>query len=270
MENKKGSQGFTLWETLAAAAIGAVLLAVGFLAVAGYQRTIQLTQMDKAAQALFMAAQNQMAYARATGEWQTLTENMDREYFGSAMEEKPEDFSQELTWRKGDYFWIDYKGEKSKREDSILEVLLPFGAIEEEIRTEGSYVVEYDYRQGMVYGVFYTEDGVIDYDRDIIEGIDKNGGRSQDKEGKNYRKNYRDREGRKIMGYYGGAAVERLEPETLEAPEAEIENGDALVLTIRDNNYHKLMENTVIRSLTSLRILGEESGAVKELLLEPG
>ena len=49
MENKKGSQGFTLWETLAAAAIGAVLLAVGFLAVAGYQRTIQLTQMDKAA-----------------------------------------------------------------------------------------------------------------------------------------------------------------------------------------------------------------------------
>ena len=72
------------------------------------------------------------------------------------------------------------------------------------------------------------------------------------------------------MGYYGGAAVERLEPETLEAPEAEIENGDALVLTIRDNNYHKLMENTVIRSLTSLRILGEESGAVKELLLEPG
>lgn len=270
MENKKGSQGFTLWETLAAAAIGAVLLAVGFLAVAGYQRTIQLTQMDKAAQALFMAAQNQMAYARATGEWQTLTENMDRKYFGSAMEEKPEDFSQELTWRKGDYFWIDYKGEKSKREDSILEVLLPFGAIEEEIRTEGSYVVEYDYRQGMVYGVFYTEDGVIDYDRDIIEGIDKNGGRSQDKEGKNYRKNYRDKEGRKIMGYYGGAAVERLEPETLEAPEAEIENGDALVLTIRDNNYHKLMENTVIRSLTSLRILGEESGAVRELLLEPG
>lgn len=270
MRNHRRNQGFTLWETMAAAAVCAVLLAVGFLSVGAYQKTMRLAQMDETAEAIFLAAQNQMAYLGLTGEWQTLREEQEKAYFGSVMEKKPGDYPEEQDWETGRYCWIRHQGEKNDGENNVLEVLLPFGSVEEDIRTAGTYVVEYDYRYGEIYGVFYTEDGDLDYYQDILEGLDQNGGRIPDREGNTYRKNYRGKNGSRIIGYYGGAVSGKKELETLEEPEIQIHNGDLLMITIRDHNYHKLIGEQTVRSLTSLRIYGEVSAASAEILLDPG
>ena len=45
--------------------------------------------------------------------------------------------------------------------NSVLQQLLPYGSIDDTIRTGGSYVIEFDAKTESIYGVFYTDKGDI-------------------------------------------------------------------------------------------------------------
>ena len=124
---------------------------------------------------------------------------------------------------------------------------MPQNAIDDEIRNNGNYIIEYDYTTATVYGVFYTNSSErIDYENDIMgtNGLDAQQGRQTGKDGKEIRKNYKNHSGtRVVIGYYGGATSRNLSTVTLKEPKIEVDNGDVLSVTIEDKNYGERYED---------------------------
>ena len=208
MKDKKRRQGgFTLAEILIVLGILSILLSIGMVSIAHYQRALKLTEMDATAREIFVVAQNHIMAAKASGEWERLKEKYKDDpetYFGYSMEKQPSDYPSSQTWPEGgygsghDYRYIVYDNKAETLDNTILDIMLPYGAIDEEIRREGNYVIEYDYATANVYGVFYTNNGqTIRYDKDImgISGLNDNKGREDSQEGKKARKNYKNDKG---------------------------------------------------------------------------
>ena len=60
--------GFTLAETLVALAISIILLAITMVGILQYYKNMKLTEMDTTAKEIFIAAQNHLTQADASGE----------------------------------------------------------------------------------------------------------------------------------------------------------------------------------------------------------
>ena len=134
----------------------------------------------------------------------------------------------------------------------LLSRVLPLGTLEDDVRTRGKYIIEYDVETASVYGVFYTEsDGALDYVsagfRDKfydVEGSAKNGrpyemtGASvSEAAARRVRRDYTDINGNEtILGYFGGSMAYGIDYSALELPEVRIDNGEELILNIKDPN----------------------------------
>lgn len=269
-KNKKNA-GFTLAELLIAVGILSILLSIGMVGVAHYQKSLKLMEMDATAREIFVAAQNHMTASKASGTWKSLEKQHDDNadgYFGSKMTEKPSDYPAGETWAENDglheYYYIVYDGEKDSLKNTILETILPLGAIDETVRSDGFYVIEYDYLTATVYGVFYTDDpNKCTYETDIMgaNGLDKTNGRENSSDGKQIRKNYKNEHGNVIIGYYGGAITKTLSSTELDPVEIQVDNADVLKVTITDSNYEKRVNGQEVKSQISVTVTGEESQA---------
>lgn len=274
-ENKdiKGRQGgFTFAELLIALGILSILLSIGMVALVKYQRLLKLTEMDATARSIFVAAQNHITAAKASGEWEGLVHQYEGNeidaYLGSNMEKKPSDYPAGETWPDGgngdghEYRYLVYNGEEDVLSNTILDIILPHGSLDEEIRREGCYVIEYDYETATVYGVFYTDSSKkFSYELDIMgeSGLNDTMGREPTSQGKEVRKNYKNTNGSIIIGYYGGAVANDLYATKLEPIEIQVDNGDTLKVTIKDNNYGKVVDGVKVKTKISVTVTGEES-----------
>ena len=193
-----------------------------------------------------------MTASKGTVKWKTLETDSSEEKertglqsLGNAMpEEKPEDYPEGEDWKSGqDYYYIDHL---SGSNDSVMlkEMILSYGAIDEEIRSDGKYVIEYNYKTATVYGVFYSgSEKELEYSNLIKTASIRTE--------KNVRKNYKDG----IIGYYGGATKEELEvsKEAISAT-LEVKNEDRLQVIVHTEEAANVL----------ITIIGEESGAKKQ------
>ena len=278
--DKRWQGGFTLAELLVALGILSILLSIGMVSVTYYQRNLKVTEMDAIAKEIFVSAQNHITASKATVEWEEL-ENQHQsdfeQYFGNRMQTKPSDYPSGESWTEGgngrehDYHYIIYDGREDTLKNTILDIMLPYGSIDDEVRTNGHYVIEYDYKTATVYGVFYTDNSKkFSYENDIMgsSGLNNQYGRENSARGRETRKNYKNDSGHIIIGYYGGATTTELKSAKLQPLEVEVKNGDTLGVIIRDKNYGNIIEGTKVKTKISFTVTGEESQAVKKTILE--
>ena len=134
-------KGFTLAELLIVVAIIAILAAVAFIAVANHQRSMTQLEYDTIAKEIFIAAQNHLTLAESQG------------YLGLNDSEYGSDGT--YTGNANDkVYYLTYPADSSKK---MLELMLPFGSIDETIRTGGSYIIRYQPSSATVMDVFYSD-----------------------------------------------------------------------------------------------------------------
>lgn len=220
MKRTKNNLGFTLLELLLAVAILGILLALGFVAVAQYQRNLKLNEMDGIAKELLHASQNQLSKAKENGILETLIGYQSSDDVRSKLGVPAGD-------EKGNEYYIVFTGpgDSNVTGKDAWEVILPFGSIDETVRRGGSYLIRYNVKTGQVLQTYYKEvsgsnSGRFGADLDITEEI-KEGIRD-----KSIRKNY---QGRNIIGFAeaeGDSALADIQRIT--KPEIHVENNEVL------------------------------------------
>lgn len=153
------TKGYTLTELLTVIAITLVLCAVAVISVSNYYNSLKQLEMDNMAKQLYVAVQNHLTYAESTGQLEYYSEDNE---LGNKMKEKPSDMKKgDWESNNNDYRYIVYNPgeEKDRLKNSILKTMLPEGSIDDTVRLNGSYIIEYNRKTATVYGVFYTEKG---------------------------------------------------------------------------------------------------------------
>ena len=217
----KRRKDFTLAEVLIVVGIIVVLVAVGIIAVAAFQRGMRQLERDGIAKEIFVASQNHLTMSKSQG------------YLGRT------DFGSEETEEgngTGVFYFVVGSGDDPDNSLSVLNLMLPFASVDEKVRLGGSYVVRYDKASAQVMDVFYCEkDGArfghtfsaAEYDS-LIEnwrGSEKRGDR------KNYGEN------KAVIGYFGGVEAQNLAlGETLKAPVVTVYNAERLEVLISNPN----------------------------------
>lgn len=254
MSKKRRNGGFTLAELLIVVAIIGVLSGVAFIAVQRHQRSLELLERDTVAKEIFIAAQNHLTMAKAQNYNTNLSEQDEDSYKGY--------FGDKITGYKavdsetvvdGVRYLIGGKGETNS--GNMLEVMLPFGSIDDTIRAGGNYMIVYQPKAGVVLEVFFWEnnggkfDGSAGYDTlmrtdNPFRGI----------ENKNNRLN-----NKPVIGWFGGEGVVDT-GEFLETPSIEVVNAEKLYVKITDNNIYNFSTN-YMQPMLKLIIRGKDSEA---------
>lgn len=272
--------GFTLAETLVALAISIILLAITMVGIIQYSRNLKLTEMDSTAKEIFIAAQNHLTAADASGELKRYREkalndteaSVPKDALGHLMTNAPSDLPKEdIVWPSDnkEYYYIEYNTKTNNSIDnldqSILQYMLPFGAIDETVRADGRYIIEYNVKTATVYGVFYAEEDV-NFSYLDIQALDNKGGRADTSDGRHTRRDYD--EG--IIGYYGGAMAGNLLSGETANLKMNIENKDTLKITVIDPNYfNKTTDNKgTLQTHLTLIVKGKESGNEEKFTLD--
>ena len=264
----KNSNGFTMAEMLITVAIIVILCGFGFVAVIAHQRNLKRMEMDETAQEIFIAAQNHLTAARASGQWSSFLEKTAAKgqegSRGTVMSYKPSDYDKvsdaDAESRKFYYFTTE-SAEAVKNGAEAL--ILPEGSIDETLRGHHFYV-EYDAASGTVFGVFYT-----DSDHPIT--ADDATAVSLSRTDPDARRDYKVDGKRTIIGYYGGALGELNSPGDLYAPSVAVRNAESLVLYVVDKNYYRPVSSKTgaqsFKTKLKLTFEGVTSGkkAVKEV-----
>lgn len=253
MRKLKKNKGFTMAEVLIVVAIMMVLFGVVFIGVFQHMRSLAQLERDTIAKEIFVAAQNHLTAAEGQGYL-----NLDSSAYGTKGDSAIDKAAKAKDIR---YFIVD-KGSTSY--GSLLELMLPFGAIDETVRAGGSYIIRYQPSPATVLDVFYSSPnerfgysfGSSDYNElfkdDTYTG---DGNKMRQKYGTD----------RSVIGWYGGesplAAGERLK-----VPEIEIINAERLQVKVTDNNTGDAFSGMGV--VTKLIIEGVTSEAKKAILLD--
>lgn len=201
-------------ELLTVIAILAILMALVGVGVYNYLRDLKLTEYDNAAKSIYIAAQNSITDLQASGEWAAREST-----YAAGMAQNPTaPRTDDEGKTQGDDALYYYVSADFAQKQGIL----PAGSIEAQV-WDGSYVIEYRYDTGTVYGVFFTEGSQEDLESFYATGTGTN---------------IRDRGVRRgndpLVGYYGGAAATNLESVTLQEPV--VNAGRSSVLAVTDPN----------------------------------
>ncbi len=241
-------------EMLMAVAIIGVLSGMSIIGVSNYLRSMAQLERDTVAKEIFIAAQNHLTMAEGQG-FLGVTESG----FGTKDELNAED-------KDGVYYFIVNKDEITAdtfSTNSMLGLMLPFGSIDETIRTGGNYIVRYQIKPAHIVDVFYCAAEGDRYVTKFING-DGSGGSSgvsyndaveelRGDDNKSTRKNYNGAD----IGWYGDSKQDELtSSSSLEKPEIEIVNGDVLYVNVTTKNKDEDSKLQV-----KLYIQGTRSGA---------
>lgn len=198
-------------ELLIVVAIIIVLAGVSFIAVQNHQRSLAQLERNTIAKEIFFAAQNHLAMAESQG------------YLEAT------DFGTEST-ADGDagknIYYIVNSGTPTA--GTMLDLMLPFGSIDETVRSGGSYLIRYQSDPAIVLDVFYATPNCTPqrFARTITDG-DYN-------EMLGYKANGMPSSGG-VVGYYGGPEAALIgDYDAIQAPEIIVENGDRLIVKVKD------------------------------------
>ena len=132
---KRISPGFTLAELLITVAIIGILAAFGFVAVVQAHRNLRLREMDDTAREIFVAAQNHLTAAKASGKWSVLYDsNKDTtdaaSVLGNVMTEQPSDYPSTDTFDAASHDYRVVEFDQSTDDPQLLDILLPAGSVD--------------------------------------------------------------------------------------------------------------------------------------------
>lgn len=261
-------KGFTLAEVLVTVAIIIILAGVTFVSVVQYQKNLRLMEMDGTAKEIFIAAQNHLSVAQASGDLDRLAEKAKNSTTTSPIGTKLDSAPAYAGNVSGAYYYVIHDVDRGIESctptgsDAILQMMLPFGALDETVATSGNYAIVYELKSASVVAVLYSGAGnasfgnaaVINFSDEDVKAIptlynDKAKRKSYEKNGVTA-----------IVGCYTGTAGSAAIPtETLEAPKLEVRN---------ENQLHVLVSDKNTKDIVTLIIRGVQSDTVAKRILE--
>lgn len=227
MKKLRNNLGFTLAELMLTVSILLILAGVGFVGVSHLQRSMYQRQMDGYAKELFVAAQNHLTMAKSEGKLAVLRDTVSSQN-SVAVLGKAED-------SRGIYGFVNRRPGSGS---SVLDLMLPFGAVDDDVRTGGNYIIRYQLSTARVLDVFYAQrsgnksysflDG--DYEKLTKDDTYRSADGAREKRG-NYDGNGA------IIGYFGGEQADELTyGRTLSEPTIEVVNGVRLEVHVDNPN----------------------------------
>ena len=263
-------KGFTLAEVLVTVAIILILAGVTFVSVVQYQKNLRLMEMDGTAKEIFIAAQNHLSVAQASGDLDRLAEKA-KSATGTTDSTIGTKLSSAPSYAgnaSGEYYYVIHdvnSGSESYTpagSDAILQMMLPFGALDETVATGGNYAIVYELKSASVVAVLYSGAGNASFgNAAVINFGDDDVSKIKDIcNDKSARKNYVKNGVTAIVGCYTGKAGSAAIPtETLEAPKLEVKN---------ENKLHVIVSDKKSTDTVTLIIRGVQSGTVAQRILQ--
>ena len=241
MRNKNiNKKGFTMVEVMAVVAIIGILAAVSFIGVIGYLHSMAQIERDSVAKELFISAQNHLSMSSGQN-------YLGREKYGTITESSDPQV----------YYYVVNKGDvlpdDNTFDNSLIGLMLPFGAIDETVRHGGSYVIAYQKDPAKILDVFYNPGASgkygMNFDTDSYTSLMSVRGDDY----KSTRQSYG--EDKAVIGWYGGEGRSEARGARINATELKVENGAKLQVRLTNKN--------VGNSNISIRLLltGLTSGA---------
>lgn len=256
MVKARRKTGFTLAEMMIVVGILAILMAVAFIGIIGYLRSMEKLEFDGYAREIFISAQNHLAVAENQG------------YYGLTSEGGA--FGIEEGANPGVYYFVvrPTRYDDLDNATSLLGQMLPFASIDETVRKGTSgYLIRYHKDSAQILDVFYWKESgsryshTYDADSDVVKKDGKViffGGDTSRSALRKY--------GNSVIGYYGGEDAAGLEKgDDIKAPEIQVVNEDKLYVRIKENNDDKV-KNKGGYTL-KLVVTGKTSGEKKEVEL---
>ena len=263
-------KGFTLAEVLVTVAIILILAGVTFVSVVQYQKNLRLMEMDGTAKEIFIAAQNHLSVAQASGDLDRLAEKA-KSATGTTDSTIGTKLSSAPSYAgnaSGEYYYVIHdvnSGSESYTpagSEAILQMMLPFGALDETVATGGNYAIVYELKSASVVAVLYSGAGNASFgNAAVINFGDDDVSKIKDIcNDKSARKNYVKNGVTTIVGCYTGKAGSAAIPtETLEAPKLEVKN---------ENKLHVIVSDEKPTDTVTLIIRGVQSGTVAQRILK--
>ncbi len=250
-------KGFTLAEILLAVMIIVILAAVIFVAVARYQRSTAVLEMDGIAKEIFIAAQNHLALADSQGLLAQRVKAADENF--DALRKARGDGADDV------YCFFVPKSDSVTDTSSILSLMLPQFALDETVRLGGSYIIRYQLSTATVLDVFYSEQEGERFGHDFtageLSGLMSDYRDTEETSRRDSRKNYSYNGKKYVIGWYGGAAAQSLETVPLAAPSFELFNDDTLRVVYTNPN------SGVTNAKLTLIVRGKgDDGELKEVM----
>ena len=257
-QNRK-KKGFTLAELMVVIGIIIILAGVVFVAVQKYYRVLKHMEYDSIAKEIFISAQNHLSMAFNEG----------------YLERKKSGYKDDTD---GVFYFVVKNADNDEVEDpdSLLNLMLPFGAIDETVRKGGSYIIRYDRENGQVLDVFYSDknDSRFGHTFGLLPDDKYNGnssfslmnirpGKDSDPH-KDKRRNYigYGESNISIIGYYGGEIANPEYGEKVETPYIRVDNAERLSVTVKIDTLREKEKLTLI--VNGLKSNGKASFELKE------
>lgn len=252
---KNNRRGFTMAELLIVVAIIVILTGVSFVAVQAHQKNLAQLEADTVAKEIFFAAQNHLTMAEGQG------------YLGDTINYgTPTSYTSGDTTITENVYFVKMNSPGPFPANSILNQMLPFGSIDDTVRSSGNYVIRYQSKPARVLDVWYgrrtNELYAGRYDADpCLISIEDLASHKYDS---------------KVIGWYGGD--EALKGGAiLNAPYIEVENAERLTVRIKTVNVNKDAEGNEIKDAegnaiavtVKLIIRGKTSGAMAAIPVLP-
>jgi prepilin-type N-terminal cleavage/methylation domain-containing protein/uncharacterized repeat protein (TIGR02543 family) len=216
-------KGMTLVELLMVILILAILGSLVTVAALKHRRNLKLYEMDNTAKEIFVTAQNHLSVMKVEGllpDSDTVTDTAwDLVYDGTS-----------VSVITGDGTAADDKAQEA------WEELLPYGAIDETVRVDGSYIISFDPVNAIVRDVFYSDAYTFSSTKDLVTSsgtVAYSDELTKAKDDEDTRKRFNNTND--VIGYYGGADADTVSVESFHEPEITVINGDQLKVEVALN-----------------------------------
>lgn len=256
MKKCRKNAGFTMVELLTVVAILTILMGVAAVSVIKYQRSLKGKEADSAAKEIFIAAQNHLTAASALGEL-TTTDANGNQVFSKGVGTAEEDVQNQYILA-------------GPSDQEMLKIMLPFGAIDEQVRSGGSYIIHYNLKTATVLDVFYSDASDSRFGATLAAGnyADLASGYAGDSNRDKRRNATVGDQSKRVIGWYGGAKAGELGSydNYLKEPTIKVTNGDTLRVEV--SALAAKTGNLKSSASLSLIVTGVNSKAMKEIKLK--